>query len=130
MIATVSMRFREQQLTTTVLGAFLDAGWTYNGYLPGPEYTTKTSAQTTQLGNMSYTAGMVEKDQWYLMMFSSDTATEIPEGLGEIQISGKKDAFFKWNRPVFLGSRISTYPVSEKFQGDALNEMPVNDGTW
>lgn len=130
MIATVSLRFREQQLTTTILGRFLDAGWSYDGYLPGPEYTINSSAHTSQLGNFSYTAGTVDRDKWYLLVFSSDTASDIPEELEGIQLSGKKDAFFKWNRPVFLGSRISTYPINERFAGDALGETPVNDGTW
>ena len=111
MIATVSLRFREQKAITTILGRFAEEGWKYDGFIPGPEYTTKSSQQAANVLGTNYVVGSVEKDQWFLLIFSSDSAESIPDGVSDIQVSGKKDAFFKANQPVYLGSRINTFPA-------------------
>ena len=110
MFATVSLRFREQDLITLVMGKFLDSGWSYQGYVPGPEFTIKSQNSSFAVGNQAFQIGFIEKDKWFLLTFASQTATEIPEGLKEIQIGGKKDAFFKANRPAYLSGRITTFP--------------------
>jgi len=111
MIATVSLRFREQKAITTILGRFAEEGWKYDGFIPGPEYTTKSSHQSANVLGTNYSVGSVEKDQWFLLIFSLDSAESIPDGVSDIQVSGKKDAFFKANQPVYLGSRINTFPA-------------------
>jgi len=123
MIASVSLRFREQDLITLVMSEFLDSGWSYQGYIPGPEYTIKAQNSSFAVGNQAFQIGSIEKDRWFLLTFVSQTATEIPAGLNEIQIGGKKDAFFKANRPAFLSGRITTFPK----RNDSLEpseEMP------
>ena len=110
MFATVSLRFREQDLITLVMGKFLDSGWSYQGYVPGPEFTIKSQNSSFAVGNQAFQIGFIEKDKWFLLTFASQTATEIPDGLNEIQIGGKKDAFFKANRPAYLSGRITTFP--------------------
>ena len=123
MIATVSLRFREQKAITTILGRFVEEGWTYDGFIPGPEYTTKSSHQAANVLGTNYVVGSVEKDQWFLLIFSSDSAESIPDGLSNIQVSGKKDAFFKANQPVYLDSRITTFPV-QSVPEKAAEPMP------
>lgn len=125
MIATVSLRFREQHAVTTILGRFAEEGWKYDGFIPGPEYTTKSSHSQVQVMSMNYVVGSVEKDQWFLLIFRSDDAISIPEGLADIQISGRKDAFFRANKPVYVKNRISVYPAT-----DVIAEEPEYDGTW
>lgn len=125
MIATVSLRFREQKAITTILGRFAEEGWRYDGFIPGPEYTTKSAQQSANVLGTNYVVGSVEKDQWFLMIFSSDSAENIPDGLSDIQVSGKKDAFFRANKPVYVRNRISVYPVV-----DVIAEEPEYDGTW
>lgn len=66
MIATVSLRFREQKAITTVLARFAQEGWKYDGFIPGPEYTTKSSQQSANVLGTNYVVGSVEKDQWFL----------------------------------------------------------------
>ena len=110
MFVSVSLRFREQELITLVMSKFLDSGWSYQGYIPGPEYTIKSQNSSFAVGNQAFQIGSIEKDKWFLLTFASQTATEIPAGLNEIQIGGKKDAFFKANRPAFLSGRITTFP--------------------
>ena len=107
MLATVSLRFREQRISTAVLNRFLSSGWDYKGFIPGPEYTTKSAWNAFNFAGMTYAMGSVEKDQWFMLIFSSSTATELPSGLGEVKISGQEGAFFKANRPIYLESRIA-----------------------
>jgi hypothetical protein len=113
MIATISLRFREQKAITTILGRFTEEGWLYDGFIPGPEYTTKSAQQSANVLGTNYVVGSVEKDQWFLLIFKSETAISIPEGIADIQVSGKKDAFFKANQPVYLESRIRTFPPTD-----------------
>ncbi len=120
MFASVSLRFREQDLITLVMSKFLDSGWSYEGFIPGPEYTLKSQSSSFAIGNQAFQLGNIEKDMWFLLTFSSPTATEIPAGLDEIQIGGKKDAFFKANQPAFLSGRITTFPKRD----DPLEEDP------
>lgn len=122
MFATVSLRFREQDLITLVMGKFLDSGWSYQGFIPGPEYTAKSHSSTVAIGNQGFHFVGEEKDIWFLLSFLSPTATEIPAGLDEIQISGKKDAFFKANQPVFLSGRIATFPKRKNPREKDLGE--------
>ena len=126
MIVTVSLRFREQKAITTILGRFAEEGWRYDGYIPGPEYTTKSAQQSANVLGTNYVVGSVEKDQWFLLIFSSDSAESIPSGLSDIQVSGKKDAFFKANQPVYLGSRITTFPIHSAPE-KAVEPMPVRE---
>ena len=121
MFASVSLRFREQDLITQVMSEFLDSGWSYQGFIPGPEYTTKSQNASFAVGNQAFALGNIEKDKWFLLTFTSQTATDIPAGLRNIRISGKKDAFFKANRPAFLSGRINTFPKKNDLR-ESLDE--------
>lgn len=113
MIATISLRFREQEAITVIIGKMKEEGWSYDGFIPGPEYTTKSKSRSYNLLGTNYITGKVEKDQWFLMIFSNENAQRIPDGLRNLQLSGTADAFFKANKPVYLASRIRVYPSGE-----------------
>lgn len=129
MIATISLRFREQHFITEILGRFAEEGWKYDGFIPGPEYTNKSSHNSMQLFGTNYVFGSVERDKWFLLIFRSDDAISVPEGLADIQISEKVEPFFKANTPVYLRSRISVYPGGGLIAEKSIKE-PVSDGTW
>jgi len=113
MIATISLRFREQDAITVIMGRFKEEGWTYDGFIPGPEYTIKAENSSFAIGSQIFQIGNIEKDQWFLLIFSNESAQRIPDDLRNIQLGGKADAFFKANRPVYLASRIRVYPNGE-----------------
>ena len=113
MIATISLRFREQEAITLIIGKMKEEGWSYDGFIPGPEYTTKSNSAAYNFLGTNYITGNVEKDQWFLMIFSNENAQRIPDVLRNLQLSGKADAFFKANKPVYLASRIRVYPSGE-----------------
>lgn len=112
MFVTITLRFREQQIISTVMNRFLSDGWNFKGFVPGPEYTTKAISNALSFGNTTYAMGAVEKDQWFMLFFNHPDAKAIPTGVSDIKIGGKEGAFFKANRPVYLGSRITTDPPS------------------
>ena len=113
MIATISLRFREQDAITAIMGRFKEEGWTYDGFIPGPEYTIKAQNSSFAVGSQIFQIGNSEKDQWFLLIFSNESAQRIPDDLRNLQLGGKADAFFKANRPVYLASRIRVYPNGE-----------------
>ncbi len=112
MFVTITLRFREQQIISTVMNRFLSDGWNFKGFVPGPEYTTKAISNALSFGNTTYAMGAVEKDQWFMLFFDHPAAESIPHGVCDIKIGGKEGAFFRANRPVYLGSRITTDPPS------------------
>lgn len=126
MFVTIALRFREQQIISTVMNRFLSEGWNFRGYLPGPEYTTKAVSNALSFGSSTYVMGAVEKDQWFMLLFDRLDADSIPDGIAEIKISGKEGAFFKANRPVFLGSRINMDPPNSIDEQGALAESGID----
>jgi hypothetical protein len=80
---------------------------------PGPEYTIKAQNSSFAIGSQIFQIGNSEKDQWFLLIFSNESAQRIPDDLRNLQLGGKADAFFKANRPVYLASRIRVYPNGE-----------------
>lgn len=130
MIVTIALRFREQQVIAAVFDLLGGEGWTYKGFIPGPEYTTKSATNALNIGGMTYAMGAVEKDQWFMLVFESSTVSKLPEAFRDIKIGGKEGAFFKSNRAVYLSDRIavsSGETVRSLFSAESASEMPDID---
>lgn len=70
--------------------------------------------------------GSVEKDQWFMLMFESRTATKLPDALRDIKISGRDGAFFKANQAVYLSDRIvvsSSETLNSLFGSERASDM-------
>lgn len=74
--------------------------------------------------------GSVEKDQWFMLIFESRTASQLPDAFRNIKISGKDGAFFKANQAVYLSDRVvvsSSETLNSLFGSEQASNMPDID---
>ena len=86
MVAIVSLRYREDNLIAYCLYKFKEAGWEYDGVVPGPSYVTESSA--FRIGTTIF--ARENKDQFFKLAFHSDSASGLPSGMNEVVIRQRK----------------------------------------
>ena len=90
MHALVRLRYREQNLLAYCHYKFKESGWTYEGFLPGPEFVVKETSNSFTVMGDTRIFRRVEKDRWLDLMFFSENADGLPNGLFEVVLGRGK----------------------------------------
>lgn len=124
----VTLRHKEQTAIAFLLETLRSRGWTYDGFIPGIEFTHASSRVTLNASTSPFSFVHVDKDQWFSLLFHSDHES-VPAEVLEYVIDEKRFLLSRRRVPVPLASRIATYPPLD-LPDPEIGKGPVSDGTW
>ena len=122
----ITLRHREQLAIAFVHETLRKHGWVYDGFLPGIEFTNGSSTINLTAANFAYS--LIDKDQWFSLLFHSESES-VPEELLSFVVEEKRKVFSRKSIPIPLATRIESFPPIPALS-EAAAELPPNDGTW
>jgi hypothetical protein len=124
----ITLRHKEQTAIAFLLETLRLAGWTYDGFIPGIEFTNGAARTSLNSSFSQFSFIHVDKDQWFSLLFHSNQDS-VPAAVLDYVIDEKRFLLSKRRVPVPLATRIATYPPIELPEPPTSDKAPY-DGTW